>query len=311
MSEGEKPGDKDWLPPTGLLGAGTLRIDADSVLRFREQRGYRGSLLVIAGSSADIGVHLVIEASVTIGREPVGLQLHDGGISRSHATVELRGTECVLRDLGSTNGTLVNGAPLQGERLLQEGDKILLGQTVMKFILVDETEAAYLRQVQNLVGTDELTGLMSKHRFDAAMKDAMRNARSAQLPLTAMMMDMDGLKGVNDQHGHQAGASTIRRVGALIGRLLEGRGEACRFGGDEFSAFLPGLDLPQAMGVGELIRSAVEQQPLDWGGHRLAVTISIGVAALSVAVADFGGFLHLADQALYRAKRKGKNRVSD
>jgi two-component system, cell cycle response regulator len=291
-------------------------MDSTDILRYCEQQlqlqqNYRGSILVIAGNKADIGAHFLVEAPVVIGREPQGLHLHDGGISRNHAVVARRGEAYFIRDLGSTNGTLVNGTKITAEQALNEGDKILLSQTVIKFTMVDETEANYLRQVASLVGTDDLTGLMSKHRYDAALKECLKNAVAVGKPLSAMMMDMDGLKAVNDRHGHQAGANTIRQVGELIGQILSGRGEACRFGGDEFTAFLPGLNLEQARVVGEEIRRAVEVFPLEWNGHRLAVTISIGIAELRPGMKDFSALLHLADEALYRAKARGKNNVSD
>lgn len=284
-------------------------MDARDIIRAAQQKAQRGSLLVIAGTPADVGMHLVVEDTVVIGREPQGLQLRDGGISRSHASVEQRGPQYLLRDLGSTNGTLVNGTRIAAEHVLQEGDKIFLGQTVIKFTMVDETEAVYLRQVAQLVGTDDLTGLMSKHRFDAVFKEAVR-AAGTSAPLAALMMDMDGLKAVNDRHGHQAGAHTIRLVGGIIGRVLEGRGEACRFGGDEFSAFLPGADLATASAVGEKIRREVEVLRVPWKGDQLVVSISIGVAVLGPMVVDASGLQHLADQALYRAKAGGRNRVS-
>jgi two-component system, cell cycle response regulator len=304
----------DTTPPWGAPGgqaSGTIRMDARDILAaaFQQQK-QRGSLLCIAGTNADLGMHLVVEDQVQIGREPpCGLQLHDGGISRAHAAVERRGTSYVLRDLGSTNGTLVNGVRLVGEHELQEGDKIHLSQSVLKFTLVDETEAVYLRQVDQLVGTDDLTGLLSKHRFDAILKEAIRTALAARVPLSAMMMDMDGLKAVNDRHGHHAGAETIRQVGGIIGRILAGRGEACRFGGDEFSAFVTGADLAAATEVAERIRREVEELRVLWQGSQLIVSISIGIVTLSPAVPEAAALLHLADQALYRAKASGKNRV--
>jgi diguanylate cyclase (GGDEF)-like protein len=307
-------GPKQPKQPVTLpsLGSGTVRLDAREIFAAAQREtGQRGSLLVIAGTHADIGTHLLVETAVTIGREQVGMILHDGGISRVHAAVERRGERYFIRDLGSTNGTMVNGERLEAERLLEEGDKIFLGQTVVKFTVVDATEADYLRQVATLVGTDDLTGLMSKHRFDAAFKEAFRTARAAQAPLSALMMDMDGLKAVNDRHGHHAGADTIRRVGVLIGTLLHGRGEACRFGGDEFSAFLFGATLEGARQAGEQIRQGVESLSLAWRGERLAVSISVGIAALDAETHDAGGLLHDADLALYRAKAAGKNRVSD
>jgi diguanylate cyclase (GGDEF)-like protein len=285
-------------------------MDARDIVAACLRQKQQGSLLCIAGTNADLGMHVLVEEKVLIGRDPPhGLQLHDGGISRSHAMVERRGESYVIRDLGSTNGTLVNGVHLAGEQVLREGDKILLSQTVLKFTMVDQTEAVYLRQVDQLVGTDDLTGLISKHRFDAILKEAIRTALAAGLPLAAMMMDMDGLKAVNDRHGHHAGAETIRQVGGLIGRILAGKGEACRFGGDEFSAFVTAADLTEALRFAERIRSSVEELRVSWKGFELAVSISIGLATLTPEIADAAALLHQADLALYRAKAAGKNRI--
>jgi diguanylate cyclase (GGDEF)-like protein len=291
------------------MASGTLRLETNDVLQYLQQQRHRGSLLVIVGNPADIGTHLVVEEKVSIGRETKGLQLHDGGISRRHASVERREGTYVIRDLGSTNGTCINGVKLRGEHQLQEGDKIFLGQTVVVFRMLDETEASYLKQVEHLVGTDELTGLISKHRFDAALKEGIRTARANGLPLSAMMMDMDGLKAINDRHGHQAGASTIRNVGQLIGRLLDGYGKACRFGGDEFSAFLPQAEIEQARALAEQIRREVALLGPYKGECDLPISISIGVAALTSDIGDMLVLLTRADQALYQAKANGKNQV--
>ena len=296
-------------------GEETIRLNTADLLRFQqqyEQRGkHRGSLLIIDGTRADLGSHVTVENEMIIGRETKGLQLRDRKCSRRHAVVSHREDNYVIRDLGSTNGTFLNGVPLQNEQPLCDGDKIVLGQTVIKFNLVDETEADYLKQVEQLVTTDDLTGLLAKHRFDAALEEAMQAARSAGAPLGVLMMDMDGLKAINDRHGHQVGAFTISQVGMLIGRILEGKGEACRFGGDEFSAFLPRHGMTETTAVAEQIRHEVEVAQISYGLIRVNARISIGVATLPGNVHDVEGLLSLADHALYRAKAKGRNVVSD
>jgi diguanylate cyclase (GGDEF)-like protein len=289
----------------------TFRVGPGETLRLPRQERTWGSLLVIAGNDADLGKHLLVDEEVRIGRGPVGLRIHDANASRTHASVAPRGGGHVVRDLGSTNGTRLNGERVGDERELAEGDKILIGRTLVKFTRVDGTEAEYLRKVAHLVGTDDLTGLMSKHRFDAALGEAFRAARAADAPLAAMMMDMDGLKAVNDRHGHQTGAETISRVGGMIRDLLSHRGRACRFGGDEFSAYLPGVGLEGAREAGEEIRCRVEGLRIERGGHSVSVTISIGVAELKPDCEDAAALVALADEALYRAKEKGRNNVSD
>lgn len=282
------------------------RSDFDGVAAVKQ-----GSLLVIAGAPADVGTHVLVDDEVIIGRLTTGLQLRDGRTSRQHAAVRhLSDQVYLLRDMGSTNGTRLNGGRFDTEMQLEDGDRIHLGQTVVKFTLVDETEAKYLRRMERLAGTDPLTGLHAKHRFDSMLGDALRVCRATRTPLSALMMDMDGLKAVNDVHGHRMGAHTIGQVGHMIGALLVGRGEACRFGGDEFCAYLPGSGLDAACAVAEQIRAAVADAEFTLDGVTIAVTMSIGVAEAVAEIRTLDGLIGSADQALYRAKRAGRDRVS-
>jgi two-component system cell cycle response regulator len=296
----------------------TLRINGEEVEQIRQpQTGRRGSLLIIDGDPADIGNHVVVESEAVIGREPAPkddsqrvLQLRDWRCSRRHAHVALGvdGTYW-LHDMGSTNGTVLNGHRLQKSVPLDEGDQIYVGKTLIKFTLVDDAEAAYLQRMSQLAGTDELTGLLAKHRFDSLLSDAVRAAHAHARALAVLMMDLDNLKKINDAHGHQMGASTIRQVGYLIGEIIAGRGEACRFGGDEFSAFLPGLPLDRAVLVGERIRATVERESYCLGATTVRASISVGVAVLVDGITSGEQLLERADQALYRAKAAGRNTV--
>lgn len=268
-----------------------------------------GSLLVIAGHPADVGTHLVVEDRVVLGRETSGLRLHDARTSRRHAEVTKTEEGHVLRDLGSTNGTRLNGAPVHGEALLGDGDKIRLGATLVKFTLVDQTEADYLRRMTRLARTDPLTGLHAKHQFDALLAETLRTLPPGGA-LCVLMMDMDGLKAINDRHGHQVGAATIAQVGKLLGAMLRGRGQACRFGGDEFCVMLPHHELEDAVVLAEAIRTEVEQTSFRRGEVEVQATMSIGVAPWSRDARDAEHLVELADRALYRAKAAGRNCVA-
>ncbi|MBK6847695.1 MAG: GGDEF domain-containing protein [Proteobacteria bacterium] len=305
-------------PPSGApVMAETLRpdetipIDLDALHRFHHTRR-KGSLIVIDGVPADVGSHLLIEEAVVIGREPHGLQLRDGRISRRHALVERSAAGAhLLHDLGSTNGTLINGTPLRQPHELQDGDKIFLGRTVIKFTLVDETEATYLRRMEQLAGTDDLTGLLAKHRFDSLLEEAVRAAGLLRRPLAVLMMDLDGVKLINDTHGHHMGAHTIREVGHIIGELVSGVGEACRFGGDEFCVFLPGASLVRARELAEAICARVREGRYAVNECVVQTTISSGVAVSGDEQEAVAELLRRADQALYRAKSAGRDRVSE
>jgi diguanylate cyclase (GGDEF)-like protein len=141
--------------------------------------------------------------------------------------------------------------------------------------------------------------------------EALRICRASRKPLSALMMDMDGLKAINDRHGHRMGAHTISEVGQLLGRTLVDRGEACRFGGDEFCAYLPGADLADAARVAEGFRRAVQSAHFELEGMVVQATISIGVAEASDTVSNLDKLVAAADKALYRAKENGRNCVSE
>ena len=300
-------GDDTGRTAPKTLATETRRVPASVV---RPDRAQRGSLVVIKGASADLGLHVVVEDRVVIGRDTPGMRLRDARCSRRHVVVERCEDRYLVRDLGSTNGTRLNGRAVERETHIGDGDKVQIGESVIKFSLVDDTEANYLEAMRRMAGTDALTGLVAKHLFDALLADAVRSARRSDSPLSVLMMDMDGLKAINDAHGHQIGAFTIGEVGRTIGRLLSGRGEACRFGGDEFCAMLPGVQETGALDVAERIRLAVEGTRFTRDEVSVRATISIGVAAWRPGMGDADRVMEAADRALYRAKAKGRNKCS-
>ncbi len=290
--------------------SGTLRID-DSNLESL-QRATTKAFLNVIRSRADLGVHVFIEGPTVLGRDPqCTVPLHDFGVSRRHAMITPAGNgEYILQDLKSTNGTRVNGMPVPGTRILKDGEKIFVGDTVLRFALADKMDIDFHSEVATLVSTDPLTGLPSKRRFDQSLEFALEAAKQDGTSLALLMMDMDGVKQINDTHGHLFGAYAIGETGRLIARVLGFRGQACRFGGDEFSAFLAGCDLAAASAIGEEIRQAVESAHLEKDGIPLRPTISIGVACFPAAGKDLLQLVMMADKALYRAKEQGKNRVA-
>jgi diguanylate cyclase (GGDEF)-like protein len=139
---------------------------------------------------------------------------------------------------------------------------------------------------------------------------ALEAAKRGSDSLAILMMDMDGVKRINDTHGHLFGAHAIGETGRLIKRELGEKGRACRFGGDEFSAFLPGHDLDEALAIAERIRVAVQNGGIVKDGVALVPTISIGLASYPESGETLLELITRADEALYRAKRRGRNFVS-
>ncbi len=297
------------LPPTLQL-AGTLRIDEG--VAASQQRPATQAFLTVIRSRADLGVHVFIDGPTLLGRDPkCTVPLHDFGVSREHAMIRPAGPdEYILQDLQSTNGTRVNGLPVSGTRILRDGEKIFMGDTVLRFAHADKMDIDFHSEVATLVSTDPLTGLPSKRRFDREFEFALQDARQSGNALALLMMDMDGVKQINDTHGHLFGGYVIGETGRLIDRVIGPRGQACRFGGDEFSAFLPAHDLDTGGAVAEQIRQAVESAHFEKEGIVLRPTISIGVAGYPAGGDQLLELVAVADKALYRAKNLGKNRVA-
>jgi diguanylate cyclase (GGDEF)-like protein len=289
--------------PTRVIARGP--IEDAKALRLR------GYLTVIRGADHDLGSYVVIDDKVWIGRGGgVDLLLQDDGVSRRHVSIERHEDGgYILFDLDSTNGTYLGPEPVDAPRALRDGDKIFLGTTVLRFALADDIDLGYQTEVAQIVGQDPLTGLESKRRFDDALKYGITTARYRESPLALLMMDMDGVKGINDRYGHLFGAHVIGETGRILARHLGHTGQACRFGGDEFCAFLPGHDTEAACKAAETMRVAVEQAGMHKDGVDLAPTLSIGIAVCPTDATNATELLALADAALYRAKAAGKNRV--
>ena len=270
--------------------------------------GAEGGVLELV---ADEERFVLAEGEHVLGRTEGDIKIANPYLSRSHMKLRIEGGRLFVTDLGSTNGTRLNGALLGEPRRLNDTDQIQLGNTVIKFMLVDETEAKYLRRIAQIARTDSLTGLSAKHRFDALLEVAVQDATARGVALSLLMADMDNLKGINDRHGHQTGAGTIQQVGRIIGELVGNRGEAARFGGDEFCAYLVGADLAAARALAEQIRLRVDQTTFDVEHNAIRTSISIGVAQMTTETRTGQQVLTLADQALYRAKARGRNCVAD
>jgi diguanylate cyclase (GGDEF)-like protein len=293
--------------------AGFQTIKSNSpIMDTSKGQARKAFLTVIRGGGRDLGKHIVVERSVVVGRDPqCDLPLLDMIVSWNHCRITRLGGEAyIIEDLASTNGTHVDGGLVKTPRALREGEKIFVGETVLRFSMADEMDVGFHDMVSQLVSTDGLTGLPSKRAFDDALDYGLRCAVSHNQNLSILMMDMDGVKQINDTHGHLFGAYVIGQTGRLIARVLEQKGQACRFGGDEFTAFLRGYDKQNALLIGEQIRRAVETAGFEKDKITLNPTISIGVATYPEDAQNVQQLVAAADEALYRAKGAGKNRVS-
>jgi diguanylate cyclase (GGDEF)-like protein len=286
-----------------------LEFRESAVLRART----RTPVLVVVQGPRIGRRYLLDERRVILGRSPgrADLVLEDPSVSGKHAALQIdpdAGRYGII-DLASRNGTFLNGRRVESGAL-RDGDKIFVGETVLKFTFHDSIEEDFHSRLEQLIHVDSLTGLRVRRWFDAEFPKEFRRARVAGRPFCVLMMDMDGLKEVNDRHGHQMGSYCISEAGKIIKRRVEPNGFGARFGGDEFVAFLRNCEIDQATEVAELIRRDVETFDFRKDGVTVAPTLSIGVAELSREIGSAEQLMRLADDALYRAKKAGRNAVS-
>ena len=157
--------------------------------------------------------------------------------------------------------------------------------------------------------TDSLTGLHNRRHFLELAELEFHRARRYQHPLSAMMLDIDHFKRVNDTYSHALGDQVIQAVAALCRENLRDIDLMGRYGGDEFVALVPEVNLDDARKAAERLRKIIADAPIDTERGPLNVTISIGVVALAPDYLDFASLLNQADAALYTAKNAGRNRV--
>jgi two-component system cell cycle response regulator len=159
--------------------------------------------------------------------------------------------------------------------------------------------------------TDALTGLHNRRYMETHLATLADQAGSRGKPLALMVLDIDFFKSINDTYGHDAGDDVLREFAVRIRKCIRGIDLACRYGGEEFVIVMPETDLNVAGMVAERLRRAIAADPfaVEKGTKRIDVTISIGIATLDHKGEPISDVIKRADQALYRAKRDGRNRV--
>jgi diguanylate cyclase (GGDEF)-like protein len=250
---------------------------------------------------------------VVIGRDPkqAGIALGDASISARHCALELDpvSDEFSVSDLGSRNGTFVNGEKIR-ERRLADGDRIFVGETVLEFTLDDALGAGFHSGIDGRLDIDALTGLLVKRAFDLELARAFALAASGAGPLSVLMMDLDTQRSPDDGRVLKLGALCIAEVGKIIREEVSSAGCACRFAGDDFLALLHPLDTTRGLLLAERIRARVAAYAFERDGAQTNPTISIGIAELHPGLPTLDHLLQAADEALYRAKCAGRNQVS-
>ena len=240
--------------------------------------------------------------------------LHERSISRHHAlfTVDRDG-EAWLSDLGSTNGTFLNGPLLDGHEpvRLRDGDRIRLGTScVVKFARLDECDERFQREMYERTVRDPLTHLYNRAYFLDRIGPLIERCTECGLGLAMLMLDIDHFKRINDTLGHDAGDVVLCEVADVLRESTRPDDLVARYGGEEFAVALPAVTPGQAIDRGERIRASLAARRIVVATTPLRLTASIGLAFTPARPAQPSGvLLSLADRLLYRAKANGRNRV--
>jgi two-component system, cell cycle response regulator len=161
-----------------------------------------------------------------------------------------------------------------------------------------------------LAVTDALTGLHNRRYMETHLAALAEQAGATGRPLSLVLVDIDNFKSINDTHGHEAGDSVLRQFASRFRRNTRSIDLACRIGGEEFVIVMPDSGLERACQIGERLRECIADEPFQAdGGIKLKVTASVGVATLDRPLGSLDALFKRADQALYVAKRGGRNRV--
>lgn len=272
-------------------------------------------LIMVRGGGITGALLRVDDRTTSLGRSIENTHsFQDATISRRHAalTHDAEGRAWLV-DLGSSNGTFINGKrliPHQPSRLEPGGRLQLGGSTVLKYVGLDPCEERFQRELFDRAVRDDLTGLYNRAYFLEQIEARCDQAIPQGMSMALLMVDIDHFKRINDDHGHDAGDAALREVAKVLRESTRADDLVARYGGEEFLVALPVRDEARAIERAERIRLHLAERPIRAGGGLLRLTVSIGLSH-----ADWErprNITHLitsADAALYVAKRGGRNRV--
>ncbi len=267
-------------------------------------------LIVIAGSNVG-EMHKLEQKLTVLGRSiDANVRLIDDGISRHHCRIRVEGSQVIVEDLASRNGTFCNGERLS-HYVMQDGDKLQLGKTtILKFSYHDHLEESFQKQMLESALRDGLTGTYNKRyfldRLDSEIKFALRH----KVNLALIMMDLDKFKGINDTHGHLAGDKVLSTFAKMVQRSIRNEDVFARYGGEEFAIITRAISRRDVFHFADRLRQEASQLAIESDGVRIPITVSMGIATIPDDPASTPQeLIKAADDMLYEAKHAGRNRV--
>jgi diguanylate cyclase (GGDEF)-like protein len=271
-------------------------------------------MIVVNGSVPGTMVPLS-ESGTTIGRSAEsGFQVDDITVSRKHVEVMVDRDGAVhITDLGSSNGTVLNGESIPAHRrvALEDGDRIQLGaRLIFKLVRLDPHDERFQRDMFERTVRDTLTGLYHRAYFLSQIGTLAERSASSGIGMAVLMLDIDHFKQINDRYGHLAGDDVLREVATVIRESTRAEDLVARYGGEEFVVALPVSLVTLALKRAERIRKELAARTIAAAAFEVRLTTSVGLSFNPPGwPRNERALIVLADQALYQAKAGGRNRV--
>ncbi len=278
-------------------------------------RTYRPVLICLSGQLRGQRKSLSAPETVIGRSSSADWQLDDSAASRHHVRIDYENwTEshemprCFVEDLGSRNGTELNGRVIREREQLRERDRVLVGATLIGFFVRDEDELRHDDSLYISATRDMLTGLDNRRQLREHLRHHLARAERYDMPISFLLLDLDHFKVVNDTYGHDVGDSALCHVAELLRKGCRESDLVARWGGEEFAICLPDTEQEHAEALAERLRESVETNHMVDEGRNIELGISIGGASFRKGD-DADSLFQRADQMLYRAKNRGRNRV--
>lgn len=296
------------MPDDSTLNDMTL-LHAE-VPRYEPDASAKASLVCLSGW--EIGREIGLASTETLFGRSVEAKviMNVPSVSREHAKVSVHAEGVDMQykvvDLNSRNGTYVNNNRIT-EAILANGDKVQMGDVVFKFVLQDDLDQQFHQDVHRLIHYDQLTGLLTMDAFWRRLETEMRRSSYGKRRFSLAMTDLDGLKRVNDTHGHLAGRMVVREMGVMIRQTVRPIDYAALYGGDEAIMLYAAATLDEAEAIAEKLRLSIQDRVFEHAGKNFGVTISQGLAEWPTHGLGPDQLIAAADAALYAAKAAGRN----
>jgi two-component system cell cycle response regulator len=270
-------------------------------------------LIIFSGNNSGRR-HKLRRGTATIGRSPrTDISINDDRVSRVHCIIEWMGDTITIEDKASTNGTFVDSCRIS-RAILSPGVTFQVGHSMMKIEYKTEAEIRLEESLLYSATFDTLTGIFNRYHFTKLALMELAYASRHRLPVGIIIADIDDFKSINDTYGHPWGDFVLSKFANIVIENKRTEDLVARYGGDEF-IILPRGDVSQETmhAYCERIRHAVEDFKFSFDTAPIGITVSIGFHFKKSDLADpetmISDLIHTADQALYLAKEKGRNRT--